>query len=53
MTDVQTKGPLDIRAVLAFLPHRYPMLLVDRVEEIVPDTSIRAISRDGRSCQAS
>jgi len=36
-------GSLDIRAVLAALPHRYPMLLVDRVEEIVPDHSIRAI----------
>ena len=36
-------GSLDIRAVLAALPHRYPMLLVDRVEEIVPDQSIRAI----------
>jgi 3-hydroxyacyl-[acyl-carrier-protein] dehydratase len=34
---------MDIRAVLAALPHRYPMLLVDRVEEIVPDQSIRAI----------
>ena len=33
----------DIRAVLAALPHRYPMLLVDRVEEIVADQSIRAI----------
>jgi 3-hydroxyacyl-[acyl-carrier-protein] dehydratase len=43
MTKVTTKGPLDIRAVLASLPHRYPMLLVDRVEEIIPDTSIRAI----------
>ena len=28
---------------MAALPHRYPMLLVDRVEEIVPDQSIRAI----------
>ena len=36
-------GSLDICAVLAALPHRYPMLLVDRVEEIVPDQSIRAI----------
>lgn len=36
-------GSLDIRAVLAALPHRYPMLLVDRVEEIVPEQSIRAI----------
>ena len=34
---------LDVRAVLAALPHRYPMLLVDRVEDIVPDQSIRAI----------
>ena len=43
MTDAVTKGPLDIRAVLAALPHRYPMLLVDRVEEIIVDQSIRAI----------
>lgn len=34
---------LDIRAVMAALPHRYPMLLVDRVEELLPDRSIRAI----------
>jgi 3-hydroxyacyl-[acyl-carrier-protein] dehydratase len=43
MTDAVTKGPLDIRAVLSALPHRYPMLLVDRVEEIIVDQSIRAI----------
>ncbi len=36
-------GPLDIRRVMAALPHRYPMLLVDRVEEIVLHRSIRAI----------
>ncbi len=36
-------GPLDIGRVMAALPHRYPMLLVDRVEEIIPDRSIRAI----------
>jgi 3-hydroxyacyl-[acyl-carrier-protein] dehydratase len=36
-------GPLDIRRVMAALPHRYPMLLVDRVERIVPDQSISAI----------
>ena len=28
---------------MAALPHRYPMLLVDRVESIVPDQSIVAI----------
>lgn len=36
-------GPLDVRAVMAALPHRYPMLMVDRVEEIIPDRSIVAI----------
>jgi 3-hydroxyacyl-[acyl-carrier-protein] dehydratase len=36
-------GPLDIKRVMAALPHRYPMLLVDRVEELVPDKSISAI----------
>lgn len=28
---------------MAALPHRYPMLLVDRVEELIPDRSIAAI----------
>ena len=36
-------GPLDIGRVMAALPHRYPMLLVDRVEELVPDQRIAAI----------
>ena len=36
-------GPLDIRRVMAALPHRYPMLLVDRVEELIPDRSIVAM----------
>ncbi len=34
---------LDIKRVMAALPHRYPMLLVDRVEELVPDQRITAI----------
>ncbi len=34
---------LDIRGVLAALPHRYPMLLVDRVAELIRDERIRAI----------
>ena len=42
-TESAVIGPLDIRRVMAALPHRYPMLLVDRVEEIVPNKSIRAI----------
>ena len=36
-------GPLDIKRVMAALPHRYPMLLVDRVESLNPDTGIVAI----------
>jgi 3-hydroxyacyl-[acyl-carrier-protein] dehydratase len=33
----------DIRAVMAMLPHRYPMLLVDRVEDMVAGVSARGI----------
>jgi len=34
---------LDIRRVMAALPHRYPILLVDRVLELVPDERITAV----------
>lgn len=34
---------MDINAVMAQLPHRYPFLLVDRVTECVPGKRIRAI----------
>src|ERR671927_1864827 len=36
-------GPLDIRRVMAALPHRYPMLLIDRVESLDPERGIVAI----------
>ncbi|MBW4330900.1 3-hydroxyacyl-ACP dehydratase FabZ [Stakelama sp. CBK3Z-3] len=36
-------GPLDIGRVMAALPHRYPMLLVDRVKSLVRDQRITAI----------
>lgn len=36
-------GPFDITRVMAAIPHRYPMLLVDRVVELIPDRSITAI----------
>jgi 3-hydroxyacyl-[acyl-carrier-protein] dehydratase len=36
-------GPLDVRRVMAALPHRYPMLLVDRVEELAIDERIVAV----------
>jgi len=34
---------LDIRGILAALPHRYPLLLVDRVAELIVGESIHAI----------
>ena len=43
IVDTAAIGPLDVRRVMAALPHRYPMLLVDRVERIVPDQTITAI----------
>ena len=33
---------LDVRAVMAALPHRFPMLLVDRVDELIVDERIVA-----------
>ena len=38
-----TSRPLDVRRVMAALPHRYPLLLVDRVETLDPDRGIVAI----------
>jgi 3-hydroxyacyl-[acyl-carrier-protein] dehydratase len=35
--------PLDIRRVMAALPHRYPLLLVDRVKSIEPGERIHAV----------
>ena len=31
---------LDLNQILDILPHRYPMLMVDRVEEITPDRAV-------------
>jgi 3-hydroxyacyl-[acyl-carrier-protein] dehydratase len=40
MTD---KKSLDVEALLARMPHRYPFLLVDRVLDVVPGKSLVAI----------
>ena len=34
---------MEIGGILARLPHRFPMLLVDRVEELVPNERITAV----------
>jgi 3-hydroxyacyl-[acyl-carrier-protein] dehydratase len=42
-TPAAVRGPLDIKRVMEALPHRYPMLLVDRVESLDPEKGITAI----------
>jgi 3-hydroxyacyl-[acyl-carrier-protein] dehydratase len=37
------KVQLDMQAIMVRLPHRYPFLLVDRVLELLPGESIRAV----------
>jgi 3-hydroxyacyl-[acyl-carrier-protein] dehydratase len=35
----QAVGPLNVHDIMALLPHRYPFLMIDRVEDIVPGES--------------
>jgi len=35
--------PMDIHQILEYLPHRYPILLVDRVLDVVPNERIVAL----------
>lgn len=43
MSESDATGGFDIPRILAALPHRYPMLLVDRVAELTKGEAIRAI----------
>ena len=43
MTTDPTAISLDLREVMRHLPHRYPFLLVDRVLEVIPGKTIRAL----------
>lgn len=36
-------GEMDIGEIMRYLPHRFPLLLVDRVLECIPGESIKAI----------
>ena len=38
-TEETVVGPVEIRRIMDMIPHRYPMLMVDRVEDIHPDVS--------------
>ena len=42
-TETTTVDPIDIIEILSMLPHRYPLLLVDRVKDLVLDTSATGI----------
>ena len=35
--------PLDISQILALLPHRYPMLLIDRIIDLIPGEKVVAL----------
>ena len=36
-------GPMQIQAIMDTIPHRYPILLIDRVDELAPNDYIKAI----------
>ena len=42
-TSGQLPGAMDIRRILELIPHRYPMLLVDRIVSLDPAKSIHAV----------
>lgn len=37
--DRQDIGPLDVHDIMALLPHRFPFLMIDRLDDIVPGES--------------
>jgi 3-hydroxyacyl-[acyl-carrier-protein] dehydratase len=39
----QVLEALDIQAIMEYLPHRYPFLLIDRITELVPGERVTAI----------
>jgi 3-hydroxyacyl-[acyl-carrier-protein] dehydratase len=43
MTTEVSVSALDVMRIMEMIPHRYPMLLVDRVEKLVPHVSARGI----------
>jgi len=43
VSDTRLETAIDIQGVMAALPHRFPMLLVDRVEDLILDERIVAI----------
>ncbi|HRI44197.1 MAG TPA: 3-hydroxyacyl-ACP dehydratase FabZ [Fimbriimonadaceae bacterium] len=42
-TDTPAAQSMDIREIMRYLPHRFPMLLVDRIIEVVPGVRCRGL----------
>ncbi len=46
-TVAETRAPIDVNGIMARLPHRYPMLMIDRVVDLIPGegaTGIKNVS---------
>ena len=43
MTDPRTPNPIDIQGIMDLLPHRFPILLVDRILDFEPRQWIRGL----------
>ena len=43
MTDARTPHTIDLQGIMGLLPHRYPMLLVDRILDYEPKEWIRGL----------
>ncbi len=43
MTDARTPHTIDLQGIMDLLPHRYPMLLVDRILDFEPKQWIRGL----------
>jgi len=39
----EESGTIDIKRIMELLPHRYPMLMIDRIEDVKPDLSATGI----------
>ena len=43
MEDIVKKKEIDIQEIMRLLPHRYPLLMVDRITSLIPNHSVKGI----------
>ena len=43
MNDFKEKTEFDLHEIIQILPHRYPFLLIDKIEVLTPGESVTAI----------